>query len=313
MMKGKTVTWNDIASRIYRPLHEIEKEQNGEKCIVEEPFGFDILPTMIAMQIVELFEKDEDDISARKGIQKECVLRDIVNIIKSKNYYDYILIDCPPNMGTFVFNALMASDYLLIPTSIGPFCTKGIEYTLSIANILEKKRNHKLKNLGILSSIYKKGQAANVSDEDILMNFPITEKILTNINYTIKAENNLIEGKLLSEANSDIRDLYINVAKEIVWKIDNYDKILKERKQRAEIVESLWDNDDIMMELEEELEEIQNLLSEQNIEAEQRKEFNAKRREVRAKIKECKETKKSLIQKIKDIENKRMEEIIYGS
>jgi ATPases involved in chromosome partitioning len=44
--------------------------------------------------------------------------------------YDFILIDCPPNVGVFAVNALMASDGVIIPVDmsyLGLLGIRGIE------------------------------------------------------------------------------------------------------------------------------------------------------------------------------------------
>ena len=42
--------------------------------------------------------------------------------------YDYILIDCPPTLGLLLQTALVASDYLVIPTTAEGYPYKGLRY-----------------------------------------------------------------------------------------------------------------------------------------------------------------------------------------
>lgn len=66
------------------------------------------------------------------------------NILKKKieglrKLYDFILIDCPPSLGLFMTNGLMASDYIVIPTKPEVASIMGIDllidtlYRLSIS------------------------------------------------------------------------------------------------------------------------------------------------------------------------------------
>jgi chromosome partitioning protein len=45
---------------------------------------------------------------------------------KLKNDYDYILLDCPPNLGVITVNAIYAADEILIPTTYGRYSLDGI-------------------------------------------------------------------------------------------------------------------------------------------------------------------------------------------
>lgn len=52
--------------------------------------------------------------------------------------YDYVLIDCPPNFNITTKNALVASDYVLIPAKPDYLSTQGIDYLIrSIANLIK--------------------------------------------------------------------------------------------------------------------------------------------------------------------------------
>jgi len=45
-----------------------------------------------------------------------------------KNLYDIVLIDCPPNFNIVTKNAIVASDYILIPAKPDYLSTMGIDY-----------------------------------------------------------------------------------------------------------------------------------------------------------------------------------------
>jgi chromosome partitioning protein len=61
---------------------------------------------------------------------------------KVDNYYDYILLDCPPNLGVITVNAIYTADWVLIPTTYGRYSLDGIaDLFASIEEIREGKRD----------------------------------------------------------------------------------------------------------------------------------------------------------------------------
>lgn len=48
-----------------------------------------------------------------------------------EGYYDYIIIDCPPNIGILTTNALMASKWVIIPVDMGFYSLVGIRQLLA--------------------------------------------------------------------------------------------------------------------------------------------------------------------------------------
>ena len=61
-----------------------------------------------------------------------------------KAKYDYILIDCPPNLGLLTINALVAADNILVPFDPSIFSVDGINYLNTTLAMLHNKINHQL-------------------------------------------------------------------------------------------------------------------------------------------------------------------------
>lgn len=52
--------------------------------------------------------------------------------------YDYILIDSPPNLGFFAFNALTAATHALIPLQCQPYAYRALDNTLQLIQLVQK-------------------------------------------------------------------------------------------------------------------------------------------------------------------------------
>ena len=117
----------------------------------EEPFdldagilhheeGVDLMPANIELSGVE---------TSLVGIMSsETVLREYIEMIGKR--YDYILVDCSPNLGQLTLNALVAADEIIIPVQAAYLPIKGLEQLLKTISRVKRKMNPKLHIMGIL-------------------------------------------------------------------------------------------------------------------------------------------------------------------
>lgn len=80
----------------------------------------------------------------------------ILDFLKeSKRKYDIVLIDCPPNLNIVTKNAIVASDYYVIPAKPDYLSTLGIqELKLHINTLMEEYNENAEKSDGKYSKIY---------------------------------------------------------------------------------------------------------------------------------------------------------------
>ena len=72
-------------------------------------------------------------------------------------FYDYVLIDTPPDLDIFLMNALYASDYTIIPTDLETLAIRGINDLLNtIENVQSKKRDRVGEDLRIMGVLPNK-------------------------------------------------------------------------------------------------------------------------------------------------------------
>lgn len=69
--------------------------------------------------------------------------------LEGKNY-DFVLIDCPPSLGSLTVNALVASDFFIVPMQGENFAYVGLDEILQLCTKIKKRMNPKIELGGIL-------------------------------------------------------------------------------------------------------------------------------------------------------------------
>lgn len=92
---------------------------------------------------------------------KESVLKDV--LVEFDSMYDFIVIDTPPSLGMIVINALVASDYLIIPVKLDFFSLVGLAQMMNFYYRINSTLAPSLKFLGLAP--IRPTAKAKVSDE----------------------------------------------------------------------------------------------------------------------------------------------------
>ena len=129
---------SDIRGRNCRPSQDSLLESVLQDCMQDKPLRLkpqkwlekvDVIPTSLDLEAMEVV------MNTAPG--REFLFREIIKGLEEK--YDHILIDCPPSLGIITQNALMASDFVIIPTDGNYFAMKGIEKIHYIISLLKRK------------------------------------------------------------------------------------------------------------------------------------------------------------------------------
>jgi len=83
---------------------------------------------------------------------RELKLKDLLK--KISDNFDFIIIDSPPSLGLLTVNALVASDFVLIPLQCEYYALEGISQLLKTINIIKKNLNQDLDILGVVLTMY---------------------------------------------------------------------------------------------------------------------------------------------------------------
>jgi chromosome partitioning protein len=109
-----------------------------------ETAGIDVAPAHIDLASTEgeLFT----------ALGRESILREAMR--QAIDAYDYVLIDCPPNLGLLTVNGLVAADSVIIPVQTQFYAMKGLNNLVKVINAIRLKLNHDLRILGLLPTFY---------------------------------------------------------------------------------------------------------------------------------------------------------------
>ena len=88
----------------------------------------------------------------------EKILRDKLETIKDR--IDHIIIDTPPSIEFFTLNALMASDFVIIPTQCEYLSMHGVAHIVEVINIIKQKQNENL-DYKVLITMYNPGNTVS--------------------------------------------------------------------------------------------------------------------------------------------------------
>lgn len=124
--------------------------------ILHHEEGIDLMPANIELSGVE---------TSLVGIMSsETTLKEYIEMIGDD--YDYIMVDCSPNLGQLTLNALVAADEIIIPVQAAYLPLKGLEQLLRTISRVKRKMNPKLDIMGILITMvdYRTNFAKDITE-----------------------------------------------------------------------------------------------------------------------------------------------------
>ncbi len=126
-------------------------EVDVQKAIISTASGLDLLPASLELAAAEM------ELVSVYG--REHLMAHIVGLLRGG--YDYVLIDCPPSIGILTVNALVASDWVLMPMQPEFLPMKGLRSFLRSMNVIKQRLNRRLDLLGIVLSRYDDRRVMN--------------------------------------------------------------------------------------------------------------------------------------------------------
>ena len=128
---GVGVRQDRIDASMYNVLTEVsdKKRKFLEDVIIPIEDHLDLAPSHILLSTIEqeFTNKDESVSKLHQALQSLSF------------HYEAVVIDCPPSLGFLTFNALRASDTVLVPVELSAFSLMGVDKLLSMIELIRVK------------------------------------------------------------------------------------------------------------------------------------------------------------------------------
>lgn len=161
---GLGINKAELEHNVYQMIID---ECSVEKCMYQSIVdGLFVLPSDVNLAGAEI---------ELIGIEnKEYILRDKVESIK--DFFDYIIIDCPPSLNILTVNALTTADKVLVPIQCEYYALEGLSQLIHTINLVKQRLNEKLEIEGVVFTMY---------DARTNLSLQVVENVRSNLNQNI--------------------------------------------------------------------------------------------------------------------------------
>lgn len=184
------------------------KKVNIADCIVKTNEGMDLIPCSLKLSSLIM--------GIMQTMSRETILRRHLDPIK--DHYDYILIDCPPELSLLTINALSASTGIIIPVQVQYLAADVLPYLMNTIEAVKEQINNDLNITGIVFTMNKRTNHATLIKDIISGTYGSDIKIFnTVVPVAEKAAEAAIEGKstIAYAPKGKVALAYEELAKEI--------------------------------------------------------------------------------------------------
>ncbi len=135
---GLGIDPEDVSENIYEVLCEEPGEGPGlDEIVVNASEHLNVAPSGVILSALEQKLGSESSSGRTERLA--------VAVERLPKPYDFVLIDCPPNVGVLTFNALRAAQEVIIPLETSYYAMHGVAKLLETIALLEDRLGHELR------------------------------------------------------------------------------------------------------------------------------------------------------------------------
>ena len=128
--------------------------------------NLDVIPANIDLSGAEIELLDTEN--------KEYILRD--EVLKIRNNYDYVIIDCPPSLSMLTINSMTTADTVLVPIQCEYYALEGLSQLIKTIELVKERLNENLEMEGVVFTMY---------DARTNLSLQVVENVKDNLDQTI--------------------------------------------------------------------------------------------------------------------------------
>lgn len=194
---------------IYNCLSKLTTKKAGLPEIIKKAGeNFDIAPSSIILSTLE------QELAGEIG--RESRLNDTLKNFKPG--YDFIIIDCPPNLGILTINAIRAAKEIIIPVEASRFSLEGLSQLVSIVNLVRDRLNHIVKSKVLVTNFDSRLRHSFAMLETFRERFgELLFDTIVHVNVKLKESAVMGQTVALYDKYSRGAKDYFTLSKEIMW------------------------------------------------------------------------------------------------
>ena len=147
------------------------------------------------------------------SVEAPYILRDSIASIDDE--FDFIILDCPPSLSILTVNAMVASNYVIVPLQAEKFSVDGIKGLQNTVESIKRRINPDLQILGALVTQLKNNTVLTKTVYPIIQNyFPVFK---TSISTGVVVGESHLMRKTILDYNKSVKQSqeYLSFADEI--------------------------------------------------------------------------------------------------
>ena len=98
------------------------------------------------------------------------------HVSKIRDFFDYIIIDCPPSLNTLTINALTTANSVIVPIQCEFYALEGLSQLVHTINLVKERLNPNLEMEGVVFTMY---------DARTNLSLQVVENVRANLEHDI--------------------------------------------------------------------------------------------------------------------------------
>lgn len=201
------------AYELNKTIYDLLRGETEVEDIITKHGNYDIIPANINLSGAEI------ELSSVAG--REFLLKEHITSLIEK--YDYILLDCPPNLGLVTLNGLTTAKEVFIPLQTEFLSLQGLSELMKTIGIVKRRLNPNLEITGVIGTLFDNRKNLNKEIIEKIREYFDGRLFKTLIRDNIALAEAPSFGKDIFEykQNSHGAEDYMDLCKEIIEQEEN--------------------------------------------------------------------------------------------